>query len=202
MVFDMNFEKFKAIIREKLDDYRYNHSLCVAEEAKRLAILYGEDPEEAYLAGLLHDITKNFSCDEHLNIFNEFGIILTDIEKASIPVWHGISASVYVKNIIGIENENIISAIRYHTTGKSNMSLFEKLIYLADFTSADRNYPDVEVMRNLVNISIEDAMLYSLKFTITDLARKDRAIHTDTLNAYNEIQLNKMENDCEIRKNK
>ena len=75
------------------------------------------------------------------------------------------------------------------------MSLFEKLIYLSDYTSADRNYPDVDVMRRLANESIEEAMLYSLKYTIKDLIGKDRAVHPDTLNAYNEIILNKMENE-------
>lgn len=199
MVYKMNFDEYKAIIREKLDDYRYNHSLCVANEAERLAVLYGENTDDAYLAGLLHDITKNFSINEHLNIFEEFGIMLSDIEKSSVPVWHGISASVYVKNILNIQNENIVSAIRYHTTGKSNMTLFEKLIYLADFTSADRNYPDVDVMRSLVNSSIDEAMLYSLKYTITDLVNKNRAIHPDTLNAYNEILINKTESNCEVK---
>ena len=199
MVFNMNFDSYKSIIRDLLDDYRYNHSLCVAEEAKRLAILYNEDVENAYLAGLLHDITKNFTIDEHLNIFSKFDIILSDVEKESIPIWHGISASAYVKYILGINEEKIISAIRYHTTAKSNMSLFEKLIYLADYTSADRNYPDVDVMRRLVNESIEEAMLYSLKYTIKDLISKDRAVHPDTLNAYNEIILNKMENECGVK---
>ena len=199
MVFNMNFDSYKSIIRDLLDDYRYNHSLCVAEEAKRLAILYNEDVENAYLAGLLHDITKNFTIDEHLNIFSKFDIILSDVEKRSIPIWHGISASAYVKHILGINEEKIISAIRYHTTAKSNMSLFEKLIYLADYTSADRNYPDVDVMRRLVNESIEEAMLYSLKYTIKDLISKDRAVHPDTLNAYNEIILNKMENECGVK---
>lgn len=199
MVYKMNFDEYKATIREKLDDYRYNHSLCVANEAERLAVLYGENTDDAYLAGLLHDITKNFSINEHLNIFEEFGIMLSDIEKSSVPVWHGISASVYVKNILNIQNENIVSAIRYHTTGKSNMTLFEKLIYLADFTSADRNYPDVDVMRSLVNSSIDEAMLYSLKYTITDLVNKNRAIHPDTLNAYNEILINKTESNCEVK---
>ena len=199
MVFNMNFDSYKSIIRDLLDDYRYNHSLCVAEEAKRLAILYNEDVENAYFAGLLHDITKNFTIDEHLNIFSKFDIILSDVEKKSIPIWHGISASAYVKHILGINEEKIISAIRYHTTAKSNMSLFEKLIYLADYTSADRNYPDVDVMRRLVNESIEEAMLYSLKYTIKDLISKDRAVHPDTLNAYNEIILNKMENECGVK---
>lgn len=199
MVCNMNFDYYKSIIRDLLDDYRYNHSLCVADEAKRLAILYSEDADNAYLAGLLHDITKNFTIDEHLNIFSKFDIILSDVEKISVPIWHGISASAYVKHTLGMNDEKIISAIRYHTTAKSNMSLFEKLIYLADYTSADRNYPDVDVMRDLVNESIEDAMLYSLKYTIKDLISKERAVHPDTLNAYNEIILNKMENEREVK---
>ena len=199
MVFSMKFDYYKKLIREKLDDYRYNHSLYVADEAKRLAKLYGENEEDAYLAGLLHDITKNLSMEEHLNILGEFGIILTDIEKISVPVWHGISASVYVKNVLNIDNEQIVSSIRYHTTAKSGMTLFEKLIYLADYTSADRSYPDVDVMRKLVNISIDDAMLYSLKFTIKDLISKNRAVHPDTIAAYNEIQIKTMENNCETK---
>lgn len=195
----MDFEFYKNIIREKLDDYRYNHSLCVADEAKRLAILYGENENDAYLAGLLHDITKNLSDLEHLNIFGEFDIILTDVEKVSVPVWHGISGSVYVKNILKVDNEQIISAIRYHTTAKSGMTLFEKIIYLADYTSSDRKYPDVDVMRKLVNLNLDDAMLYSLKFTIKDLIEKQRAIHPDTVRAYNEIQIKLMENERETK---
>ena len=199
MVCNMNFDNYKSIIRKLLDDYRYNHSLCVADEAKRLAVLYSEDADKDYLAGLLHDITKNFTIEEHLNIFSKFDIILSDVEKISVPIWHGISASAYVKHTLGINDEKIISAIRYHTTAKSNMSLFEKLIYLADYTSADRNYPDVGVMRSLVNESIEDAMLYSLKYTIKYHISKKREVHPDTLNAYNEIILNKMENEREVK---
>ena len=195
----MNYENYKVIIRNLLDDYRYNHSLCVADEARRLAIKYNSDPSDAYLAGLLHDITKNFTKEEHLNIFSKFGIILTNVEETSDKLWHSISGAAYVKNILNINNENIISAIRYHTTAKSGMTLFEKLIYLADFTSADRNYSDVDVMRKLVDISIDDAMIYSLKYTITDLLEKDRTVHPDTLGAYNYTILNLVEKNREVR---
>ena len=199
MVFKMNFDNYKNIIRELLDDYRYNHSLCVAEEAKRLAILYQEDPDKAYFAGLLHDITKNFSAEQHLNIFSKFDIILTDIEKQSDKLWHSISGSVYVKNILNVSDDEIVSAIRYHTTGKSGMTAFEKLIFLADFTSADRVYPDVEVMRKLVDVCPDYAMLYALKYTIRDLLGKGKAVHPDTLGAYNELIIIKMENSCEAK---
>ena len=183
----MNFEKYKQIIREKLDDYRFNHSLCVAEEAVRLSKLYGANQKNAYLAGLLHDITKNFSADEHLKIFEMFDIILTESEKSSEKLWHAISGSAYAKNELNITNLDVINAIRYHTTARENMSLLEKIVYLADFTSTDRNYPDVNVMRNLVDISIEKAMQYSLSYTINSLKEKGLMPHPDTIAAYNEI---------------
>ena len=104
----MNFENYKAIIRNQLDDYRYHHSLCVADEAKRLAVLYDEDPESAFLAGLLHDITKNFTPEEHLHIFNKFDIILSDVEKNSDKLWHSISGAAYVEHILNINAENIM----------------------------------------------------------------------------------------------
>lgn len=188
-------DKLKGIIREKLDDYRYNHSLCVADEARRLANKYGSDADKAYVAGLLHDITKNFSTEEHLKLIDDFGIILSDAEKGSSKLWHAITGSVYVDKILNIADKDIISAIRYHTTAKSDMTLFEKIIYLADFTSADRNYPDVGVMRELVDIDLHKAMAYSLGYTIRDLVEKKSVIHPDTFSAYNQIiQLVKEEN--------
>ncbi len=188
--------EYKRILREKLDDYRYNHSLCVADEAKRLAEKYGADAEKAYLAGLLHDITKNISFEEHLQLASRFGIILNDIERSSGKLLHAMTGSAYVKQVLRIDDEDIISGIRYHTTARADMSLFERIIYLADFTSADRNYPDVEVMRSLVDRDIFEAMRYSLSYTISDLLSKRSVIHPDTFYAYNFVmkKLNKKGN--------
>ncbi|MBO7217574.1 MAG: nicotinate (nicotinamide) nucleotide adenylyltransferase [Clostridia bacterium] len=188
-----DIEKFKEVLRKNLDDYRYEHSLCVADEAMLLAEIYGANKEIAYVAGLLHDVTKNFSELEHLKIFDSFGIILNDVTKKSKKLWHAISGSLYVKNYLGVDNDEIISAIRYHTAAKSDMSLLEKIIYVADFTSADRNYPDVETMRNLSRISLEDAMLYALNYTINELKENGSPIHPDTINAYNFLLNNKGE---------
>ncbi len=183
----MSFENFKEIIREKLDDYRYNHSVCVANEAERLAKLYNADVNKAYLAGLLHDITKNYSSLEHLKIFEKFDIILTNSEKKAEKLWHAISGAIYVQKELNIQDSDIIGAIRYHTTAKAGMSKLEKIVYLADFTSADRTYPDVSVMRSLVDVSLEKAMQYSLNYTINSLKDKCLAPHPDTVAAYNEI---------------
>ena len=181
----------KGIIRDKLDDYRYNHSLCVADEALRLAAKYGADPLKAYIAGLLHDITKNYSADEHLQFAEKFDIMFSDVEKVSPNLWHAITGACYVEKVLGIEDTEIVGAIRYHTTAKADMGLLEKIIYLADFTSADRTYPDVDVMRRLVDVSLFDAIRYSLDYLVNDLARRGLTVHPDTALAYEQIKSQK-----------
>lgn len=187
----MNYEEYKKILKERLKPSRYEHSLCVAEEAKRLALKYGCNEEKAYLAGLLHDITKNTSANEQLQLFEQFGIILSTLEKQSEKLWHAMSGEVYVKHILGIKDTQITEAIRYHTTAKADMTLLQKILYLADFTSADRDYDDVDEMRRLVDIGITPALQYALRYTVVDLAERSLAIHPDTLAAYNEVFIDK-----------
>lgn len=188
-----NYEDYKRLLKKRLNEKRYNHSLAVADEALRLARKYGGDEEKCYLAGLLHDITKNASREEHLNIFETFGIILNDVERNAQKLWHAISGAAYIKYILLIDDEEIINAVRYHTTAKADMSKLALLLYLADFTSADRDYEDVDEMRRLVDISLEDAYKYALKYTVTDLAQLGKPIHIDTLNAYNQAFLKGIE---------
>ena len=184
-----DYEALKAILQKRLNEKRYYHSLCVADEAKRLAEKYGGDSEKSYLAGLLHDITKNAPDEEHLQIFKEFGIILSDVEQNAKKLWHAMSGALYVKNILGINDPEIIDAIRYHTTAKADMSLPAKILYLADFTSKDRDYEDVDVIREYVDESLEKAFVYALEYSITDLVNQGRAIHPDTVQAYNQAVL-------------
>ena len=188
-------KQYKLLLEKRLNEKRYYHSLCVADEARRLAEKYGADKNKAYLAGLLHDITKNAPKDEHLQIFSAFGIILTDVEKSAEKLWHAMSGSAYVKHFLNIDDDEVISAIRFHTTAKADMSILEKVLYLADFTSADRDYDDVDVMRKLVDKSVDDAMEYALKYTVKELLLKGAPIHPDTISAYNEIVLKGKKND-------
>lgn len=184
-----DYDALLAILKKRLNEKRYYHSLCVADEAKRLAVKYGADPEKAYLAGLLHDITKNAPDEEHLKIFENFGIILSDVEKNAKKLWHAMSGAAYVERILGIDDAEIIDAIRYHTTAKADMSLLAKILYLADFTSADRDYEDVEVIREYVDISLEKAFIYALQYSIKDLVDLQKAVHIDTVAAYNQAVL-------------
>ena len=183
------YKKYREILQERLTDKRYNHSLCVADEAVRLAKKYGGDQDKSYLAGLLHDITKNSTTDEHLQIFNEFGIMLNDIEKNAEKLWHAISGAAYIEYVLGIDDQEIITAVRYHTTAREDMTQLEKLLYLADFTSADRDYEDIDIMREKVEISMEAALDYALSYTINDLVSRGKPLHLDTVKAYNQNAL-------------
>ncbi len=175
---------------DRLSEYRRIHSLNVAKEAVRLAEKYGADPEKARLAGLLHDITKEMPDDLQLKIIENGGIILTDVERRSPKLWHSISGAVTVRDHYGIDDEDIFNAVLYHTTARAGMSKLEKCIFLADFTSAERNYPDIDVIRKYAEVSLEDGMLYGLKFTISRLSGRGNLISPNALDAYNEILLN------------
>lgn len=182
-------EQYIEIIRSRLSDYRFHHSLCVAQEAKRLALLYGADPAKAYTAGILHDIMKDTDKEAQLQILADFGATLDEVEKQSPMLWHARSGEVFLRNILGVDDEDILSAVRYHTTGRAGMSRLEQVLFTADFTSADRNYPDVAVIRALADISLQKAIRYGVEYTIRDLQSKGAVVHPDTLKLYDEIVL-------------
>lgn len=187
----MNVDELKVILRQNLSEKRYFHSLCVAAEARKLAQEYGGDPDKMYIAGLLHDITKNKTDIEQLQLCEKFGIMLTATEKESPLIWHQITGAEYVKQELEINDEDVISSIRYHTTGKPNMSLSEKIIFTADLISADRNYPDIKEIRAAADRSLEECIIKVLQFTIADIVSKGNPLHPDTLNAYNYLLLEK-----------
>lgn len=182
---------YKAVIRKMMGDYRYEHSLNVADEAVALAEIYGADVQKAYIAGILHDITKEIPKQEQLQIITGFGIILDEVQKNAPKLWHSISGSVYVQTELGITDADIINAIRYHTTGRAGMSLLEKIIYTADYTAKGREYNGVEIMREKSRISLEEAMIFSYQYTLQKLSGKEIAIHPDEVFAYNDIVMNK-----------
>ena len=185
----MDINYLKSLIKPRMGEYRYIHSVNVSKKAVELAQIYGGDTEKAMIAGMLHDITKETPVDEQLKIITEGGIILDDVEKNSSKLWHPISGSVYIRDTVGITDSDIINAVRFHTTGRAGMSLLEKIIFVADFTGDERNYNGVDIMREKSLRSLEEAMLYGLQFTINDLSKRMMTIHPNALACYNELIL-------------
>ncbi|MDD5952565.1 MAG: bis(5'-nucleosyl)-tetraphosphatase (symmetrical) YqeK [Oscillospiraceae bacterium] len=181
----MNREEYKGIVRPFLTDRRFHHSECVAEEAERLAKHYGADPEKAWIAGMLHDITKELSREEQLKKINEFGIILTDLEKGAPKLWHAITGAAYVRQVLHIDDPDIVDPVLYHTTARAEMTLPEKILYMADYVSADRTFDGVEALRETAHTDLDKAVLLGCQYTIEDLVSQQRPIHPNTMAGYN-----------------
>lgn len=185
----MNTEEYKSLLSERLSPYRYTHSLCVAQSAVELAEKYGADKDKALIAGLLHDITKEAKTDEHFALFEQSGMRLTALETVNHKLWHAMSGAAYLELKLNITDKDILDAVRYHTTARAGMSLLEKVIYIADFISADRVYDDVDVVRELAEKSLDETMRYTQRYSINELLRKGACIHPDSVACYNELLL-------------
>lgn len=180
-------EKIIELIRSRLTAARFQHSLNVAESARYLAEKYDADPDKAYTAGLLHDVMKNSSDEEQLGVLNEAGIELSPVERANKKLWHAMSGAAYIRFVMGIDDWDVIRAVRYHTTGRAEMTPIETTVYLADYISAERNYEGVNDMRRLCEISSDMAIIYALQFGIPDLVKNGRVVHPDSVDLYNEM---------------
>ncbi len=178
-------KEFLEILKTRLTPQRLYHSICVAEQAKHLAEIFGGDIEKAYTAGLVHDIMRYESPEKMLQMIENDGQILTESEKNITVTLHAIAGEIYLRKELNVTDSEILSAVRWHTTGKENMSLLEKIIYVADLTSEDREYPDILEVRAMAEESLEKTCLRGLSFTIEDNAKRCRPIHIDTLKAYN-----------------
>lgn len=189
---DVHIEDYKKVIRPMLNESRYQHCLNVAKCAKELARKYGADENKAEITGLLHDIMKNTAIEEQIKILDDFGlntdkIGFNEIDVETAKLWHAKTGAAYLQYKLRIDDSDILNAVRYHTTARKNMSKLEKVIFVADFISDDRDYDGVEEIRQAAQISLETAMIEGLSFTICDLSSRKMPIHKDTIEAYNEL---------------
>lgn len=110
---------------------------------------------------------------------------LDPVEKEYPALWHAIAGAAFVRDELGIRDQDILNAIRYHTMARANMSMLERIVYVGDLISADRSYKDVDRMRKLAGRGLDLAVKEALRFAISDLAAKGNRIPRCTLEAYN-----------------
>ncbi len=189
----MNIETIEKKIKEMLPQKRYRHSLNVANCAVKLSEIYGYNKEKAYIAGITHDCAKYLNKEEVKYYVDKYKIDLDELEKDNLALSHSLIGSYIAKYEFEINDEDILSAIRYHTTGKENMNLIEKIIYIADLIEEDRSFPEVELLRELVyNNELDKALLISFNNTIKFVIDNNQVIHTRTVNARNYLIKNKI----------
>ena len=165
-----------------LSSERIAHTAGCEHEAVQLAKLWGEDPEKAAVAGILHDSTKNLSYEEQLILCDKYGIILDNAQRENPKLLHAITGAALAKDLFGV-SEEISQAIRWHTTGKPDMSTLEKIIYLADYIEPTRDFEGVEQLRELAHEDLDKALALGLEMSLEELRRQNVEPHKDTVEA-------------------
>lgn len=176
------------LAKRTLSQRRYEHTRNVEKLAVRLAERNGVSEEKAALAALLHDIAKELPKDRMLQIITENAIIAKDAARHLPPVWHGAAAAVLAKTEYGVEDEEILSAIRCHTTGRPGMTKLDKIIYLADMASYERTYPEAEQLRRHALADLDRTAIEGLGLSIAWLKAGGKPVDEESLLAYADLR--------------
>ena len=201
-----NIDDIKDIVKGYESEKRFLHTLGVEKEAYDLGIIFiPGKANKLRLTGLLHDITKDFKTDKQLSLCDKYGIAV-DTKNLVPKLLHSKTGAEFAKRSFGenIVDEEVYNGIWYHTTGRAGMSLFETLIYLADYIEATRTFEDCVILRKYFyeNISkcnayedklevLRQTMIISFNMTIKNLIEEGKQIDSDTINARNYFISNK-----------
>jgi predicted HD superfamily hydrolase involved in NAD metabolism len=182
----------EAQLKKELSAKRYCHTIGVVESALSLAKRYRCNLDQASTAALLHDCAKNFSSKELIDYADKNKIKTDRITLIEPQLLHGPVGAIVAKTTYNIEEKEILNAIRYHTTGRKNMSKLEKIIYLADFIEPGRVYPGVDELRKLAFVDLDRAVIKALTNTICYVASLNGLIHERTIKARNDLLIKEM----------
>jgi predicted HD superfamily hydrolase involved in NAD metabolism len=182
----MKREDALAIVKEQLTDHRYQHTIGVMETAVILARQYGSDEKKAELAAIFHDYAKFRDKEEMKSIIVEQQMD-KELLEYNTELWHAPVGAYLVQTEAGVTDPEVLDAIRYHTSGRPEMTLLEKIIYLADYIEPGRHYPGVEEVREIAKTDLDRALIQSIQNTIFFLMKKKQQIFPLTFHTYNDL---------------
>ena len=178
--------KLQEKIHKEMDDKRFIHTLGVAYTASALAMAYGEDFKRAYLAGLLHDCAKCHTNLEFITLCEEYGIPITESEYKNPFLLHGKLGAYYAKHKYNVNDEEILSAITWHTTGKPDMTTLEKIIFISDYIEPHRRaLPNISAIRKTAFADTDKAMVLISGNILKYLEEEGSSIDNTTRDTYN-----------------
>lgn len=175
-------DALRPIALSYLKPKRMPHVLGTEQEAVRLARRYGADETKARIAALLHDCTKKLDLDAQLALCKKYGITLDALEQKALKLLHSKTGAAIARSVFGVEDD-VCDAIFYHTTGKPDMTLLEKIIYLADYIEPTRDFPGVEELRKTVYEDLDRGLLLGLNMTIDEMEEMGSPVHHMTRDA-------------------
>ena len=178
----LSMEALEKTVIGLLKPSRVAHVLGCRDTAAELARIWGADETDAARAGLLHDVTKALDGPLQLTLCKEYGIILDNFSGRNPKTLRALTGSLVAERIFG-ESEAVVSAIRCHTTGKADMNMLEKIIYVADYMEPNRDFPGVEQLRHLAYTDINKALKLGLQMTLHMLQQQGREISPESQQA-------------------
>lgn len=182
----MNKEHIIASVSSGMPERRWIHTQGVMSTSRQLAEKYGEDPDRAELAAIIHDVAKFWPVEQQRSYIVEHQLD-QDLLQYNKELWHAEIGAHVAWAQYGVDDQGIHDAIRYHTSGRAGMSKLEKIVWLADYIEPNRNFPGVDDARKLAEISLEDSILFGLNATIILLIEKNSIIYPGTLAARNSL---------------
>ncbi|MBN8200621.1 bis(5'-nucleosyl)-tetraphosphatase (symmetrical) YqeK [Bacillus sp. NTK034] len=186
----MNREQALAIVKEQLTEHRYIHTVGVMETAISLAAEYGADIKKAELAAIFHDYAKFRPKEEMREIIIKEGMPSELLEYNS-ELWHAPVGAFLTEKEVGINDKEVLDAIRYHTSGRPGMALLEKIIYLADYIEPGRRFPGVDEVRDLARTNLDKALIKAVQNTVMFLMKKGQPVFPASFQTYNDLVMNK-----------
>ena len=174
--------RLRPVALSYLNYKRIPHVLGTEQEAIRLAERYGADVEKARVAALLHDSTKKLDLPAQLALCQHYGIQLDEMEQWALKLLHSKTGAAIARDVFGVDDE-IYHAIWYHTTGHANMTLLEKIIYIADYIEPSRDFPGVDRLRKVCYESLDAGVLLGLEMTVEEMTAMGNPVHRATLEA-------------------
>lgn len=177
-------EALVQAVANQMSDKRLQHVLRVEAMALQLARIYGGDLEQVSVAALVHDYAKEREDEAFLTLIDE-GDYPDDLCQFGNAIWHGLVGADMIQRELGIDDAAILQAVRVHTTGSANMSLLDKIIYVADYVEIGRTFPIVEEARKIAFQDIDEAVAFETLHTLSYLIEKKTLIYPKTIETYN-----------------
>lgn len=183
----LNTERLRCVSYSMVHAKRLPHIRGTEDTAVALAKHWGADEEMMRRAAILHDCTKYLTMDEHLDICDRYGVELDPLERVTEKLLHAKSGAALARYVFG-EGDGVYRAICFHTTGRENMTLEEKILYMADYIEPCRDFPEVEELRRLSYTDLDGAIALGAEMVVRDMERRGLTIHENTRRAYEQYR--------------
>ncbi len=184
---DLSFEELKAQSLRLHKKKRIAHVIGCSETAKRLALIHGADPVDAERAGILHDVTKALTGEDQLRLCEKYGMMISEFERKHTKLLHAVTGAAVAREVFG-ENDAVCQAIRWHTSGRADMTTLEKIIYIADYMEPNRDFPGVDRLRQLAESDLDAALLLGLEMTAAHLREQGAEMGRHSIEAIEHLK--------------